>query len=458
MSIAMAMTTTNLLPHDVYQRLLNAMTPKMTKYIRQVPTEKQTAFLLLDNLEAFYGGSAGGGKSSALLMAALQYIDVPEYNAIIFRRTYSDLALPGALLDRAREWLGSFPELKWDEKEKTWFFPSGATLTFGYMEAEKDKYRYQSADFQYVGFDELTQFSETQYKYLFSRLRRLKGHRVPLRMRSASNPGGPGHDWVKQRFITEGALKGRIFIPAQLEDNPYLDFEEYEESLAQLDPITRAQLRWGNWDVKDVGFMFRRQWFPIVEKAPQLHKIVRYWDLAGTEKGQQRGKTPAKDPAWTVGVLLGRSGSPPFWYVADVQRIRKGPGEVETLVRETAESDGRHVTIYFEQEPGSSGLYVIEHFANVLKGYTVKGNRVTGSKVLRANPVSAHAERGKIRLVRGPWISDFLDELESFPGGNYKDQVDALSGAFEVVGKTINLKAIPLGVNTSEGSYWKSVG
>ncbi len=442
------------LTYQQYQELLSTLTPKTTKYIRQEMTEKQTAFLLLDNKESFYGGAAGGGKSSALLAAALQYVDEPKYSAILFRRTYSDLALPGALLDRTREWLAPFvPEVRWVDKEKTWVFPSGATLTFGYMESEKDKYRYQSSEFQFVGFDELTQFTETQYTYLFSRLRRLRGSKVPLRMRSASNPGGEGHEWVRQRMIIEGLKKGRIFIPAQMEDNPHLDQEEYEESLSKLDPVTRAQLRWGNWDVKEAGFMFKRQWFPVIEKRPLVRRIVRYWDLAGTAKNKSRA---LQGPDWTAGVLLGEING--TYYVLDVVRVQANPYDVEQAMKYTALMDGRHVSIYIEQEPGSSGLFTIDHFVRELKGFAVRGNRSTGSKVIRANPVSSQAAAGHIKIVRGPWYTDFVDELESFPGGLHDDQVDALSGAFEVIGTSINLMAIPTSVMTDNGSYWGQVG
>ncbi len=166
----------------------------------QKSTPRQKDFLWLDCLEAFYGGAAGGGKSSALLMAALQLVDIPGYSAIIFRQTYADLALPGALMDRSFEWL--LPtDAKWNATEKKWLFPSGATLNFGYLESENDKYRYRSSEFQFIGFDELTNFTETQYRFLFSRLRRTNSINVPLRMRSASNPGGVGHDWVKTRFV-----------------------------------------------------------------------------------------------------------------------------------------------------------------------------------------------------------------------------------------------------------------
>lgn len=211
---------------------------------------KQAAFLLLDQLEALYGGAAGGGKSDALLMAALQYVDVPAYRALLVRRTYTDLALPGALMDRAHHWLGR-SGARWNAAAKQWRFPSGAILAFGYLDHSRDKYRYQSSEFQFIGFDELTQFHEEDYTYLFSRLRRTEGIRVPPRMRAASNPGGIGHDWVRRRFLIEGANANRIFLPATLADNPHLDRDEYARSLDRLDPRTRAQLLEGDWDTGD---------------------------------------------------------------------------------------------------------------------------------------------------------------------------------------------------------------
>lgn len=358
-------------------------------------------------------------------MAALQYVDVSGYAAILFRRTYKDLALPGALMDRAQEWLGG-TAAKWDDQGKTWLFPSGATLTFGYLDTENDKYRYQGAELQFIGFDELTQFTESQYRYLFSRLRRLKGSNVPLRMRAASNPGGVGHGWVKRRFLDEGEAKGRVFVPARLEDNPYLDVEEYEKSLAQLDPVTREQLRRGDWNIRPAGSKFRREWFEIVDAAPAGIRKVRYWDLAATEP------KPGKDPDWTRGALLGEKDG--IYYVFDIRGTRSTPAGVEALIKQTAELDTKAIEIWIEQEPGSSGVNTIDHYAReVLKGYSVHGHKTTGSKELRANPVSAAAEAGNVKLVRGAWISDFLDEVEAFPGGDHDDQVDAVSGAFEAL-------------------------
>lgn len=225
------------------------LTPRMPIPLGRRPTRKQTVFLLLDRREVLFGGAAGGGKSEALLMAALMYVDVPHYAAILFRRTYTDLALPGALMSRAHDWLAG--RAQWNERKKTWTFPSGATLSFGYLDRSADRLRYQSSEFQFIGFDELTQFREADYTYLFSRLRRTTSAPVPLRMRSASNPGGPGHDWVRRRFLVDGPLAGRIFLPARFVDNPHLDQATYRENLQRLDPVTCAQLLDGDWEIDD---------------------------------------------------------------------------------------------------------------------------------------------------------------------------------------------------------------
>jgi predicted phage terminase large subunit-like protein len=388
---------------------------------------KQRTFLSLPHTEVLFGGAAGPGKSSALLMAALQYAHISDYAAILFRRTYQDLALPGALMDRAHEWLDGQEGLHWNDTTKTWTFPSGATLSFGYLSTEGDKYRYQSAEFQFIGFDELTQFEETQYRYLFSRLRRLEGSSIPLRMRAASNPGGIGHDWVKARFLDSNE-SDRLFLPARLQDNPYIDQASYIESLNHLDPVTREHLLEGNWEITESGGMFERQWFEIVDDVP-VHECIwlRYWDLAASDP------KPGSSPDWTVGGLVGLSQG--TWYVADVQRVQANPGEVEALIRQTAILDGPNISIRMEQEPGSSGVNTIFHYRNrVLVGWDFDGIPSTGSKVERARPVSSAAHARNIKLMQGPWVKDFLDEFHAFPQkGVHDDQVDMLSGAFRVL-------------------------
>jgi hypothetical protein len=134
----------------IYQR-----TVLENPFIPHKPPPKQAEFLLKAEREALYGRAAGGGKSDALLMGALQWVEVPSYSALLLRRTYSDLAKAGALMDRAKEWLYHTAARPKDGGKK-WVFPSGATLEFGYLDAETDKYQYQSAEYQYIAFDELT--------------------------------------------------------------------------------------------------------------------------------------------------------------------------------------------------------------------------------------------------------------------------------------------------------------
>ena len=398
------------------------------EYIPFEPTTRQAAFLMRSEyLEGFYGGAARGGKSFCLLMAALQYVSEPNYAALLLRRTYTDLTLPKALMDLADNWLIGTDAI-WHEKRKTWVFPSGATLTFGYLESERDKYRYKSSDFSMIGFDELTGFTESKYLYLFSRLTRPAGSVLPLRVRSASNPGDLGHSWVKARFITppkdELKRNNLFFQPAYLEDNPYIDQESYIESLNRLDPVSQEQLRYGNWDIELIGNFFKRESFAFIAAAPPGTQ-VRYWDMAASEpkKGQ--------DPDWTVGSLLSYSNGQ--YCIKGITRFQKTPADTEKIIRQTAEIDGTTTRIFMEQEPGASGLIAIDHYArDILQGYAFTGIKSTGSKTVRAQPLSAAVQNGNVKIYKDcQWIEDALYELVAFPTkGIHDDIVDALSGAF----------------------------
>lgn len=372
--------------------------------------------------EAFYGGAAGGGKSEALLMAAAQYVEVPGYAALLLRRTFPDLNQPGAILDRSKSWWTG--KARWVEAQKAWHFPSGAVIKFGHLEHEKDKYDYQGAEYQFIGFDELTQFSEEMYTYLFSRLRRTTGLNVPLRMRAASNPGGYGHEWVKQRFIVEGPEHGRVFLPAGLADNPSLG-PEYARMLDELDPITRAQLLEGNWDVSAGGASFKRGWFGVIDGEPvEFERIVRAWDTAST------APTENKNADWTVGVKMGRTSDGIFW-ILDIVRFQGTPRDVESVIRQTALADGVDVEIYMEQEPGASGKQVADHYlGRVLPEFYYQAIRATGKKAARAVPLSSQSQAGNVKIKRGLYLSTFFQEAEAFPYGPHDDQIDAASLAF----------------------------
>jgi hypothetical protein len=359
------------------------------------PTSKQLEFLGLDCLEALYGGAAGGGKSDALLMAALQFVNVPGYAALLLRRTYADLSLPGALMDRASEWLqGSGAE--WRDQDKTWRFPSGASITFGYLETERDKFRYQGAEFQFVGYDELTQFSETQYAYLLSRLRRLHGSTIPLRARGATNPGGIGHEWVKRRFIDSPGA--RVFVPARLDDNPHVDQEAYDSALQQLDATTRMQLRDGLW-VRDSGGLVYR-YNPDVNLVPRLPERSDWRHIFCVDFGSSQ-----KNPTTAIGVLAYCAELPGVYLVESEKRAGMTPSSIAERYRQYSVAYGGFDHVIGDQG-GLGGGYIEEFRAR--HGIPMRGvekkNKLGYRKLMNGD-----IEAGRFLVVEGRndvWIEE----------------------------------------------------
>lgn len=403
------------------------------------PTDRQALALGMDwKREALFGGAAGGGKSVFLLMAALQFVDFPDYRALILRRTFAQLRIAEGLLDLAADWLsdqaegidshGGYPT--------RWKFPSGAMLDFGHVQHLRDRTNYQGGAYHFVGFDELTQFEEAMYTYIaFSRQRRVVDSPLPIRVRSTSNPGGLGHEWVRDRFLLNGRTIGaepenyvdesRAFVASKIADNPHLDMEAYLDSLSELHPYERAQLMDGDWNARPPGALFKREWFQVFEHLPgRARKRVRYWDLAATE--QKDGN----DPDWSVGTLYAKLDDAPVDFcIEDVERSRKKPGPLEQWILSVAAADGPGVIQIFEQEGGSSGKIASRALGRLLEAYTVRFDRPTGSKVQRSGPLASSAEQGRVGVLRRDWLSEWFRELESFPSGGHDDQVDSASGA-----------------------------
>lgn len=401
-----------------------ALTPRLNKYIFHTPHPMQAAMLLASTQcdEILFGGAAGGGKSDALLQAALQYADLPNYNAVIFRRTYPQLAAADGMIPRSREWLAG-TDAKWSEKNSRWTFPSGATLSFRHMQYEKDKYDHQGARYDFVGWDELTHFTEGQYTYLQSRVRRSVDSVIPLRSVGTSNPGGAGHTWVKRRFLVESE-PGRLFIPSRLEDNPSLDQEDYDKKLRKLGGVDYERLRHGNWDIEQ-GAIFDRNWFKVVANAPKGLSWLRSWDLATTEK---------TTGDWSRGAKVAFDEDGNLW-IGDMASIRAAWPAVERKIAEVAHLDGVDVEIGIETIASwKIAIQRLETLAELRRHTLRQLNHLSGDKVARCGPWAAKAERGKVYLVEGPWVSDFLDECVAFPDGK-KDQIDAVSNGVTLLGR-----------------------
>src|SRR3990167_6573801 len=181
--------------------------PKRTKYMLSTLTEKQEAFICLDDcLEVLLGGAAGPGKSIGLFQAALQYVDVPGYAALLVRRSAPELYASGGLIEISKKYLAG-TDAQWNGSTKRWTFPTGkqpSILEFQHYEAGiKGQQKKYGGTYQFIGVDEVTEFQENEYRFLFRSLRRPEDMDVPLRMRCASNPIGVGAPFIKQRFIVE---------------------------------------------------------------------------------------------------------------------------------------------------------------------------------------------------------------------------------------------------------------
>lgn len=219
----------------------------------------QTDFLAASETDVLYGGAAGGGKSYAMLVDPLRFAHRGAHRALILRRSMPELR---ELIDKSRElYPKAFPGCKYKEVEKLWNFPSGAKIEFGFLERDADVYRYQGQAYSWIGFDEIThQATEFSWNYLASRLRTTDPEIIPY-MRCTANPGGVGAHWVKKRYIDPSppneSFKGsdglsRKFIPARLDDNPYLASDgRYEQMLKALPATQRRQLLEGDWEVAE---------------------------------------------------------------------------------------------------------------------------------------------------------------------------------------------------------------
>ena len=236
----------------------------------------QEDFLAAGETDVLYGGSAGGGKSYAMLVDPLRHAHRPAHRGLIIRRSMPELR---ELIDKSRElYPKAFPGCKYKEVEKLWNFPSGAKIEFGFLERDADVYRYQGQAYSWIGFDEITHLpTEFAWNYLASRLRTTDPE-ITCYMRCTANPGGSGATWVKKRYIDPAppheSFVGddgltRKFIPARLQDNPYLAANGlYEKMLKALPPTQRQQLLEGNWDVAE-GAAF-------TEFVPSLHVITPF--------------------------------------------------------------------------------------------------------------------------------------------------------------------------------------
>lgn len=422
---------------------------------------------------AIYGGQAGGGKTWALLFQPTQHLDNGAFGGVIFRRTSPQITNEGGLWDESQL---IYPQFKGTPKHTLdWRFHSKANIGFRHLQYENDKLAWQGAQIAFLGFDELTQFTESQFFYLLSRNRSTCG--IKPYVRATTNPV-PADDptggwvnrmvawWIDQQtglaipersgkirwFIRrQGELiwadskkelidrygrpdleendeqqtaqpKSVTFIHAKLSDNPtLLDHDpSYRANLLALPEVDRQRLAEGNWNVKmQAGLFFKVAKIEIVDALPVSLRYCRAWDLAATDGAGD----------WTVGAKIGvdRDG---VFFIADIQRGQWESSYRDQVIRQTSALDGI-CQIRLPQDPAAAGKSEAKRMVMMLSGYNVRSAVVTGDKTTRATGLASQVNAGNVKLLNGPWNHGLLQRLDGFPSkGIPDDEIDALSDAF----------------------------
>lgn len=408
-----------------------------------------------------YGGAAGGGKTDALKAKAARHIGVRGYAALLFRQTSKQVRQPGGLWDTCRDLYSACGGVP-NETELVWKFHGPSSISFGYIEHDRDLANWKGAQCALIGFDQLEEFTWRQYTYMQSRNRSTCG--VSPRMFSTCNPDPDSFlrqfvDWwidadgyaiearsgVVRYYVIDDdspvwgdpdklarhydadSIQSFTFIPARLSDNTDLMRQDprYMARLKGLPRVERERLLYGNWNVRwSAGDYFKREQFQIADAAPPLDEEWRYWDRAATIGSR----------SWTVGVRMGRDAQGRFW-ITDVVRFQAIAQDVQQRIANVTNQDGYYVNVGIEGDPGQAGKSEAEAYVRDLAGFNVEVNTVRESKGARARPLSAQVAIGNVYLVRAPWNDEYLREMANFDGSDkcQADQVDASSGAFHML-------------------------
>ena len=338
------------------------------------PQPQQFKFMQRPEYECFYGGAAGGGKSDALVIEALRQVHIPHYKALLLRKTFPQLQ---ELIDKTLNYYPRvYPGAKYNGSNHTWTFPSGAKVIFGSLQHTQDRLKYQGQAYDFIGFDELTHFTFDEYDYLFSR-NRPNGPGTRVYIRSTGNPGGIGHGWVKQRFITAGppaktiwetikwmdkqgkqhtGHQSRIFIPSSVFDNTALMENDpmYVQRLASMPEQERNALLYGDWDSFS-GQVFMewrnnpdhyqdRRWTHVIDPflVPNSWRIFRGFDWGYTRPFSVGWYAVDSDKRiYRIRELYGCTGTPNTGVKWEASKIAK---EIKRIESEDPNLKGKTIT------------------------------------------------------------------------------------------------------------------
>ena len=436
----------------------------------------QEAFLASPADIAIFGGSAGCGKSYALLIEPLRHVANPDFGAVVFRRNMPQITTEGGLWDTARDLYGGAAKQIIQAPLRV-TFPSGAKIEFHHLQYDETVRSWDGSQIPLILFDELHHFSEQQFFYMLSRnrttcgirpyvratcnpdpdsfLRKLlswwideDGYPIPersgalryfVRVKNAMHWADTESELV-ERFVAEGMSpeevqpKSLTFIPAVLDDNQALVSADpgYRANLLALPEHEQKRLLRGNWDARaKAGDLFKRTDFQIVDVVPGwIESEVRYWDRAASEPSETN-----RDPDYTAGVKIARLNDGRYC-ITDVQRFRERPLMVKRTIQAIASQEPT-VRIGLARDPGQAGIAEAETLIMALAGFDVVAVPEITRKYNRWRPLSTHVQAGTVLLLRGRWNDDFINELEAVTDNPkdyaHDDQADAAAGAYALI-------------------------
>lgn len=413
-------------------------------------------------------------NSFALLLEPLRYMDVEGYKAVVFRQNYTQIMAAGGLWDESSKMYRLLSNAVATMSPKAhWTFGGKAVINFDYLARDDDVYKWQGSQICFIGFDELTHFSEKQFFYMLSRNRSTCG--VKPYVRATCNPdadswvakfiawwidpdtgypikersgvkryftrvddtviwGDTAEECAEKSGVDISLCKSVTFIASSIHDNKALLEADpsYLASLNALSLVERERLLNGNWKIKPAaGLYFPRSGIRIVNTIPdKLVTTVRAWDLAATEI-----TTSNKDPDRTCGTLWGRMRNGQY-IILDGKRVAKNAANVRDLIVSTAKQDKTIYgtsKIFIPQDPGQAGKDQSRSYSKILTGYSFMSNPVTGNKITRAEPMAAQWQNGNIYMLEGEWNKPYLDEMDGFPDLLHDDYVDSSSDGFRIV-------------------------
>lgn len=425
---------------------------------------------------AIFNGQPGSGKTSAMTLDMMRGTSLPLFRAAAFRRQSKQLAQSGGLWDLAERWYPHAGARLVSSPTYEARFPSGATVQYHHLNAEKDKESHDGASYEWIGFDELPHFTQSMFWYLAgSRNRGVSGFKPCVRASTMAAPDTWVHElvkpwldkagswpdwsqsgklrwfvrnpfddqlvWFDERAVADGYVdmlkadapphdpihaikpKSLTVVHSRTTDNQILLKQDagYASGLAMLTKYERERLA-GNWNARPPSAgMFDRRFFRVIDERPSDDQIV--FSVRGWDRASKVVSEITTDPDWTRGVRLDvlRNG----WVViSDVVSMRDRPGQVNVLMQRTAELDGPHVTQALWINPGDSGVYEQEDLQALLNRVPGCGpvvfRRQTQNKEAYARPCASFFDPEVVNvqlgaIVRAAWNGECLAEAELFP-------------------------------------------